>query len=59
VDGLAGRQTLQRGDADIDHETAARFQMRGDGAKARHVRLLRREVHDRVAQEVGERERSF
>src|SRR5919201_2011281 len=41
----------------FDHETAAGFEMRGDVLKARDLLVLRRQVHDRVEDEVNERER--
>src|SRR5438034_11067830 len=48
ADGLAGRQPLETRDADLDHEAAAGLEMGRGVAKARHLRVLRRQVHDRV-----------
>ena len=57
VDRLARREPLEVGDADLDHEAAAGLEVRGRVAEARDLRLLRRQVHDRVVDEIDERER--
>src|SRR5436190_20846967 len=57
VDGLTGRDASELRDVDLDRETAAWFQMGGDVAEARNLFVLRGQVRDRVANEVGERER--
>jgi len=54
---LAGRQPLEIGDQDLDHEAATRLQVRGDVPEAGDLRSLRRQVHDRVEHDVGQRER--
>ena len=51
---LTGRQGAQAGDADLDHEAPARLEVRGDVLEARCLLLLRRQVVDRVEDEVGE-----
>src|SRR5207245_2745767 len=55
-DRLAGGEPLPRRDDDLDHEAAARVEMVRDIAEALDLRVLRREVHDRVPYEVSERE---
>lgn len=58
VDGLAGRETLKRGDVVLDDETAAGLQVRSDVAETFDLLVLGGQVRDRVAQKVCERERS-
>ena len=57
LEDLAGRQSLQIRHPHFDHEAAARLQVRGDVLEARDLRVLRRQVHDRVEDEVREGER--
>ena len=57
ADRLAGREPPQARDADLDHEAAAGLEVRGDVAEARDLRRLRRQVHDRVEDEVRDGER--
>ena len=57
LEGLAGRQSLQTRHPHFDHEAAARLQVRGDVLEAGDLLVLRRQVHDRVEDEVRERER--
>jgi len=59
VHRLAGRKPLQVRHADLDREAAARLQMRGGVAKAGDLLGLRRQVVDRVEDEVHELERPF
>src|SRR5262245_47985868 len=54
--GLAGRKSLQLWHADLDHEVAARVDVRRNVLEACHLRVLAGEVVDRVEDEVGERE---
>ena len=58
VEGLARRETLKLGDVVLDDETAAGLQVCGDGPEALDLFILGGQVRDRVAQEVGECERS-
>jgi hypothetical protein len=55
--GLAGREQPQGRHADLDHEAAARFQVRCGVAKAVDLGLLAGQVHDRVEHQVGQPER--
>ena len=55
--GLAGREPLELGNADLDDEAAAGLEVRRDVAEARDLRRLRRQVHDRVEDQVGDGER--
>src|SRR5207253_10127886 len=55
-DSLAGGEPLPGRDDGLDHEAAAPGEMRRDIAEALDLRVLRSEVHDRVPDEVGERE---
>src|SRR5207237_3465179 len=57
VHRLAGRETLKLRDVVLDHEAAAEIQVRGGVAEALDLLVLRREVRNRVAQEVDEAER--
>ena len=57
TDRLAEWQPLQIGEADLDHEAATRLEVRRDVLEARNLRVLRRQVHDRVADQICERER--
>ncbi len=54
---LAGREPLELRNAHLDHEAPARLEVRGDVLEARDLLVLRRQVHDRVEDEVGDRER--
>ena len=56
VHRLAGREAPQVGHADLDHEAAARLEVRRDVAEARDLLRLRRQVVDRVEDEVGKAE---
>ena len=58
VEGLAGREALEPGDAYLDDEAAAGLEVGRDVAEARDLRLLRRQVGDRIEDQVGDRERS-
>jgi hypothetical protein len=55
---LARREPLEIRHPDLDDETAARLEVRRDVAEARHLRRLRRQVHDRVEDQVRDRERA-
>ena len=57
MDRLAGRKPLQTGDAHLDHEAAAGLEVRRDVAEAGDLRRLRRQVHDRVEDQVRDGER--
>jgi hypothetical protein len=56
-------EALARGSAarhaDLDHEAAARLEVRADVLEARDLRVLRGQVVDRVEDEVGEAERAL
>ena len=52
--GLTGWQPLKIGHPDLDHEAPAWLQMRGDVLEAGDLLILRRQVHDRVEDQVGE-----
>ena len=54
---LPGRQPPQLGHVNLDDEAAAGLQVSRDVAEARHLRLLCRQVHDRVEDQVGDGER--
>ena len=54
---LSGRQSAKVGDHDFDDEEADPFEMPCDVLEARDLRVLRRQVHDRVENEIGEPER--
>ena len=56
-DGLAGWEPLEPRNAHLDHEAPAWLELRGDVLEARDLLVLRRQVHDRVEDEVGDRER--
>jgi len=58
VHRLARRQPPQLGHADLDHEAASGLEVRRDVTEAGHLLGLRRQVVDRVEDEVGERERA-
>jgi hypothetical protein len=55
---LSRWQAPQVRHADLDDEPAARLEMVRDVAEAGDLGLLRREVHDRVVDEIGEAERA-
>ena len=55
-DRLADRELLECGDAELDHEMPAGAEVRGGVLEARHLRVLRGQVADRVEDEVDERE---
>ena len=57
VEGLAGRKPPELRDHDLDDEAAAGLEVRRRIAEARDLRRLRRQVHDRVEDQVHERER--
>ena len=57
--GLAGREPLELGDLDLDHEAAARLEMGGDVAEALDLVVLGGQVGDGVVHEVGEPEGPF
>ena len=57
LERLAGRKPLQPRHEHLDHEAAAGLEVGGDVPEARDLLVLRRQVHDRVRDEVGERER--
>src|SRR5262249_58296184 len=57
LDRLAGRETAERRQSDLDHEATALLEVCGGVLEARDLRLLGRQVHDRVEDEVDERER--
>ena len=59
VDGFSRRKALKLRDVDLDHEAAAGSQVRSDVLKAVNLFVLRGQVRDRVAHEIGELERSF
>ena len=54
ADGLAGREPPELGHPDLDHEAAAGLEVRGDVPEARDLRRLRRQIPDRVEDEVRE-----
>src|SRR5919108_1436747 len=56
---LAGREPLQAGHKHLEHEATTRLEMRRDILEARDLLILRRQVHDRVGDEVSDRERAF
>jgi len=58
ADRLAGREPLEPGNAYLDHEAAAGLEVRRDVAEARDLLRLRRQVHDRVEDQVRDGERS-
>src|SRR3954447_1937805 len=57
MSGLARRKELQGWDVVLDHERAARLQMRCGVEKGLDLLVLGSQVRDRVADEVDERER--
>ena len=57
ADRLAERKPLQVGQPDLDQEMATGLEMRGDVLKARDLLVLRRQILDRVVDEVGQTER--
>src|SRR5262249_57244502 len=57
LEALARRERPQAGHAQLDHEAAARLEMGGGVFEARDLRILRRQVADRVEDDVGERKR--
>ena len=58
AEGLTGREPLELRDHDLDDEAPAGLEMRRHVAEARDLRLLGRQVHDRVEDHVGEGERA-
>jgi hypothetical protein len=50
---------LPAGDADLDDEAASGLEVRGGIGEARHLRVLGRQVADRVEDEVDQRERAL
>src|SRR5262245_25738185 len=56
-DILPGRQPAQLRNVNLDDEAATGREVGGDVAEAGHLRFLRRQVHDRVEDQVRERER--
>ena len=58
-DSLARHESLPRRNDDLDHEEAARFQMPRNIEEALDLRVLRRQVHDRVSHQVREGERAI
>ena len=58
LEPLARGKRPQSRHADLDHEAAARLEVRGDVLEARDLRVLRRQVADRVEDDVRERERA-
>ncbi len=54
-----GREPLEIGQHHLDHEAPARLEVRGRVLEARDLRVLRGQVHDRVEDEVGDREASL
>ena len=57
AEGVAGWEPPQFRHHDLDHETAAGLEVRGGVPEAGHLCVLRREIPDRVEDEVDERER--
>jgi hypothetical protein len=55
--GLAGRQPPEARNPDLDHEAAAWLEVGSGVLEAGDLLVLRRQVPDRVEDEVGERER--
>src|SRR5919106_3480961 len=51
-----GGSRCKLGHADLDHEAAAGLEVRGDAAEVGDLRFLRRQVHDRVEDEVRDRD---
>ena len=56
ADGLPGRKPPELGDSHLDEEAAAGLEVRRHVAKARDLRRLRRQIRDRVEDEMCERE---
>src|SRR5512133_348097 len=56
AESLTGRQSLQIWHPHLDDETSARLQVRGRILKAGDLRVLGCEVHDRVEDQIGNRE---
>ena len=54
-----GGSRCSRGTSDLDDEAAARLEMRCGVLEAGDLLVLRRQVHDRVGDEVGDRERGL
>ena len=54
TDGLVGREPSQMRYVQLDDEGASRLEMGGDVLEARHFRVLRGEVGEAVAHQVGE-----
>ena len=59
LERLPGRKPLQPRYEDLDDEAAARLEMRCGVLEAGDLLVLRRQVHDRVGDEIGDRERGF
>jgi hypothetical protein len=59
LDRLPRRQPLKPRNHYLDDEAAGRREVRRDVAEAPDLRLLRGQVHDRVRDEVRERERAL
>src|SRR3954466_12488343 len=58
LEGLAGRKPPQTWYEHLDDEAAARLEMGCGILKAGDLLVLRRQVHDRVRDEVNDRERA-
>ena len=58
VDSFPGRETLKFGNHDFNHEGPTWLQMCGNVPETGNLLVLRGQVHDRVADEVGKGERS-
>ena len=56
-DGLAWREPLEPGDTYLDDEATAGFEVRRDVAEACDLRRLRRQVRDRIEDQVRDGER--
>jgi hypothetical protein len=55
---LTRREPLQLWDPDLDHKTAAGLEVGRHVAEARYLSSLRRQIHDRVEDQIGEGKRS-
>src|SRR4249919_4271537 len=58
LEPLARRKRQPTASAELDREAAARFEVRGDVLEARDLGVLRRQVADRVEDDVRERKRA-
>jgi hypothetical protein len=56
VDGFARRKSLEFRNHNLDHEASTGFQMRGHIPETRNLLVLRIQIHDGVAHEVGKGE---